>query len=121
MNRIRATWLALTSLWWQFWLWADQGGNAIGLGLAGVFMAAATGEEQATAYADETLSAHAWRAGAARKPWAKAFRPLVDRMFFWQKPNPEVDEAAGFVVTSHTERAFWKKKLRLGLPPEYRG
>lgn len=118
--RARATLAALKSLAFQFFLWIDQGCNAIGLGLAGVFMAAATGEEQAVAWADETLSAHAWRGAAARKPWARIFRPLVDRLFSWQPRNPVVDQAAGFPVEGHCERAFWKKRLRLGLPPEYR-
>lgn len=113
-------WAAVHALWLQFWLWVDQGCNMLVLGIAACFTAAATGEEQATAFADETLSAHAWRAGAANKPWARFFRPLVDRLFFWQATDPAVDAAAGFTVTSHTERAFWKKKLRLGLPPEYR-
>lgn len=117
--RLHAVGLALASLWWQCWLLLDQACNAIVLGVAAVFTAAWTGEEQATCYADETLSAHAWRAGAARKPWARFFRPIVDRMFFWQRTEPRVDAKAGFAVTGHCERAFWKKRLRLGLPREY--
>lgn len=120
MTRIRVTWLAIRILWIQTWLWLDQGCNAVLLGLGGVFIAFATAEEQATCYADETLSAHAWRASRVRKPWAVRFLPVVDWMFRKQKRRLAVDHAAGRPVESHCERAFWAKKLRLGLPPEYR-
>lgn len=118
--RARATWMAVSSLWWQFWLLADQACNAIVLGVNAVVLAAYTGEEQGVCYADETLSAHTWRSASRRTRWARFLRPAIDALFFWQKNDPVVDAAAGFPVTSHTERAFWKKKLRLGLPPEYR-
>lgn len=120
MKRLSATWKALYSLWWQFWLLLDQAGNSLVLGAAAVVMAAITGEEQATCYADETLSAHAWRAEQARKPWALRTRPLVDKAFGWQPQNALVNQGANKPVDGHCERAFWKKKLRLGLPPEYR-
>ncbi|HEY0824083.1 MAG TPA: hypothetical protein VGD76_09880 [Ramlibacter sp.] len=104
----------------QALLLLDQGINAIALGLGAVLMAIVTGEAQATAWGDETLSAHAWRAERARKPWARLLRPLIDVLFFWQAPLPEVNAAAGRVVRGHCERAFMKKRLRLGLPQEYR-
>lgn len=119
-KRLSATWRALTSLWWQFLLWIDQGANFAGLGLKALVMAAITGQEQAICYADETLSAHAWRAEQARKPWARVMRPVIDAGFFWQAQDPAVNAAAGFPVKGHCQRAFWKKKLRLGLPEEYR-
>lgn len=118
-RRIRAVWRALCSLLQQTLLWLDQGLN-VALGIKGAFLAAWTGEEQATCYADETLSAHAWRAEQAGKPWSELTRPLVDRMFFWQGTEPAVDAAVGEPVRGHCRRAFWKKKLRLGLPSEYR-
>lgn len=118
-TRAKAVWLALRSLHAQFWLWVDQGVNAIGLGLLAVLAALWTGEEQATCYADETLSAHAYRASKARKHWPRVTLPAIDWIFFWQGTNPRVDQIAGRRVTGHCERAFWKKVLRLGLPEEY--
>lgn len=56
-------------------------------------------------YADETLSARAWR--CQHKPWGKVFRPLIDLLFFWQGPN-------------HCRRAYETELLRRNLPPEYR-
>lgn len=118
--RASAAWAALRSLLLQVLLLIDQAANAVCLGLGAIVMAAFTGQGQATAWGDETLSAHAWRAEQARKPWARLLRPLVDLLFTWQDQLPQVNAAAGREVTSHCERAFWKKRLRLGLPPEYR-
>lgn len=119
-TRVVATWRAIGSLFFQTLLLLDQGCNVLVLGAQAVFMAVLTGGEQSTCFADETLSAHAWRARVAGKPWALVLCPVVDLMFAWQKPLPEVDAAAGKVVTKHCERAFWKKRLRMGLPAEYR-
>jgi hypothetical protein len=118
--RASAAWSALRSLLLQALLLIDQAANAILLGLGAVVMAMVTGEGQAPAWGDETLSAHAWRAEQARKPWARLLRPLIDLLFLWQAPLPEVNAAAKRIVRGHCERAFWKKRLRLGLPPEYR-
>lgn len=117
--RVQATRQALIALLQQVALWLDQGGNVL-LGVKAVLMALITGVEQGICYADETLSAHAWRAEQAGKPWARLLRPVIDAGFFWQQREPLVDVAAGRPVTGHCERAFWKKRLRLGLPPEYR-
>jgi hypothetical protein len=69
------------------------------------------------AYAGETLSAHAWR--ARDKIVGRIFRPFVDLLFRWQKPEPEyaVDGAA---VRSHCQRAFMKLQRLAYLPQEYR-
>ena len=37
--------------------------------------------------ADETLSSRAYRAEQNGKPWGKIFRPLIDKIFFWQKSH----------------------------------
>jgi hypothetical protein len=33
---------------------------------------------------NETLSARAYLMDSEGKPWGKFFRPLIDRLFFWQ-------------------------------------
>lgn len=70
------------------------------------------------AYAGETLSAHAWRSRA--RPFGKFFRPVIDGMFFWQRPDPAVLDVAGRPIEPHCWRAFEKARLRMYLPPEYR-
>lgn len=57
------------------------------------------------AWADETLSARAWREGDASKGWRR-FRKLVDGIFFWQ------DE--------HCKRAYRSEQERMHMAPEYR-
>lgn len=56
-------------------------------------------------YADETLSARAWR--CREKRWGKLFRPVIDALFIWQ--------GAG-----HCKRAYESEIARRNLPPEYR-
>ncbi len=65
---------------------------------------------------DETLSARAWR--SRNHYWAKVFLPLIDLLFAWQKPDPEIADESG-PIKSHCHRAFRKEKLRRGLPREY--
>lgn len=117
--RASATWAALCALGFQVALLIDIACN-VALGLKAVLLAALTGSEQAACSANETLSAHAWRADQAGKPWARLLRPAIDVLFLWQKQVPEVNAAAGFAVTSHCERAFWKTRLRLNLDRAYR-
>jgi hypothetical protein len=69
-------------------------------------------------YADETLSARAWRCRA--KPWGRVFLPLIDLLFFWQATDPELLDAAGQPIRSHCHRAYLKEQERRNLPPEYR-
>lgn len=111
---------ALLAMWWQFLLVADQFLNVVGCGLLAVLMAAITGKPQNVAFSDETLSAHAWRAHQRRRIWGLLLMPLIDFLFIWQRQDAEVNQAAGDEVAGHCERAFWKEKLRRGLPPEYR-
>jgi hypothetical protein len=70
-------------------------------------------------YSDETLSARSYRAWRDGKAFG-ALMPLIDFLFSWQKPDPEITDAAGAPITGHCARAFHKEKLRRGLPPEYR-
>lgn len=56
-------------------------------------------------YADETLSARAWR--CRNKPWGRIFLPVIDLLFIWQGPG-------------HCKRAYETEKARRNLPPEYR-
>lgn len=119
-TRAKASWQALKAMGLQFLLALDQLGNTIGPGFAGVVWAMVTGERQNVAYSDETLSAHAWRAKVRGKLWGIVWCPLIDLMFSWQGQDTQINALAGKAVTSHCQRAYWKEKLRRGLPPEYR-
>lgn len=59
------------------------------------------------AWADETLSARAWRMERDRKPWGLIARPLIDKLFFWQK--------------GHCLAAYRYDMQRRLVPPEDRG
>lgn len=71
-------------------------------------------------YADETLSARAYRASRNNRYPGKLLMPLIDVLFFWQADDDEVNALTGKVVSRHCERAYWKEVLRRSLPPEYR-
>lgn len=71
-------------------------------------------------YADETMSARAYRTHAKGKRFGMFFMPIIDWMFSWQGSDPEVDMRAGRVVLPHCERAWWKEILRRDNHPEYR-
>ena len=119
-TRAKASWKALKAMGLQFLLALDQLGNTLGPGFAGVVWAMVTGERQNVAYSDETLSAHAWRAKARGRLWGIVWCPLIDLIFSWQSQDTQINALAGKAVTSHCQRAYWKEKLRRGLPPEYR-
>ena len=57
-------------------------------------------------WADETLSARAWRMDGKTRAWSLT-RRVIDGIFFWQD--------------SHSRRAFISERERRQLPPEYRG
>ena len=57
-------------------------------------------------YADETLSARAYRAHRDGKILGKALMPLIDLLFFWQGKD-------------HCKNAFLKEHYRKNLPSEY--
>jgi len=59
-------------------------------------------------YADETLSARAWRTYRDGQILG-FFRWPIDILFFWQKWD-----------MNHCKRAYEKEKERVGLPAEYR-
>jgi len=62
-------------------------------------------------YADETLSARAWRAYAKGRIFGRIFKPVIDGLFFWQsQPNDK----------GHCYNAWLKEAARHSLPPEYR-
>ena len=71
-------------------------------------------------YADETLSARAYRASKNNRYPGKLLMPLIDLLFLWQADDDEVNALAGRTITRHCERAYWKEVLRRSLPPEYR-
>lgn len=71
-------------------------------------------------YADETLSARAFRAYKNNRYPGKLLMAPIDVLFFWQKPDDEVNKKAGAVITRHCERAYWKESLRRSMPPVYR-
>lgn len=59
------------------------------------------------AWADETLSARAYRAHADRRLWGRVAMPVIDLLFVWQGPR-------------HCERAYIAERERLHAPPESR-
>ena len=71
-------------------------------------------------YADETLSARAYRASKNNRYPGKLLMPFIDVLFFWQKQDEEVNALVGEAVSGHCRRAYWKEVLRRSLPPEYR-
>lgn len=59
-----------------------------------------------SAWADETLSARAYRADRDGKWFGKIFRPIIDWLFFWQ--------------IGHCQMAYEREQQRMHVPPEYR-
>ncbi len=57
-------------------------------------------------WADETLSARAWRTEQNGRLFGKLFRPCIDLLFFWQR--------------EHCFQAFIEERRRLQVPPSYR-
>lgn len=78
----------MRNYFYQLLLWIDQGANVL---LGG--------------WADETLSARAWRQRRKRR-WAVAVR-VIDTLFFWQ--------------VDHCREAYHAEMQRFQLPPAYRG
>lgn len=57
-------------------------------------------------YADETLSARAYRAHRDGKALGRLFMPVIDVLFFWQGPG-------------HCKNAYTKEFARKNYPSEY--
>lgn len=87
---------------WRHWCW--QLGIAIDQ-LCNVLITPL----QRGAWADETMSARAWRMDRAGKPWGRVLRPVIDALFSWQR-------APG----GHCYRAYERELARVHLPPELR-
>lgn len=62
---------------------------------------------QRSAWADETLSARAFRADRDGKVFGRIFRPAIDWIFFWQD--------------AHCRTAYEREQQRTHIAPEYRG
>lgn len=114
MSRIKALWLTLKEVVYQVVIVSNQSLNVVVCGVLAVILAAVTGKVQNPGYADETMSAHAWRADRDRKPWGRFWRPIIDVLFFWQR------DEQGRRVKNHCERAYWKEIDRRHHPHEYR-
>ena len=71
-------------------------------------------------YADETLSARAWRQSRNGHPtrWV-AFRVLIDALFSWQDVYLRL-RTGEWPTMRHCERAYESERARMGLHPEYR-
>ena len=71
-------------------------------------------------YADETLSARAWRQSRNGYPmrWV-AFRVAVDVLFAWQDVYLRI-RTGEWPMMRHCERAYESELARIGLHPEYR-
>jgi hypothetical protein len=63
----------------------------------------------AGAWADETMSARAWRADRDGRLWGRLARPVIDWLFAWQ-------HAEG----GHCRRAYERERERMHSPPETR-
>lgn len=59
------------------------------------------------AYADETLSARAYRMDRDGKPWGRITRPVIDFLFRWQ-------------MREHCRGAYEQERKRMHMPPEFR-
>ena len=68
-------------------------------------------------WADETMSARAWRGRKNGKPAARILIRFVDALFGWQKPDVLLN---GQPVKSHCERTYYKERAKRGTHPEYR-
>lgn len=71
-------------------------------------------------YAEETLSARAFRAHRKARLLGRLLMPPIDWLFAWQGQDEEVNQAAGRVIDAHCERAYWKEVLRRDSDPDYR-
>lgn len=71
-------------------------------------------------YADETLSARTYRAARRGKLIGRLALPIIDFLFAWQSPDPDIVDEQGNPITGHCERAYRKEQARRNLPPEYR-
>lgn len=91
----------------ELFLWVDQGFNVLFGG-----------------YADETISARAYRLGSkakARDSWDqwRVVWVIADALFVWQ--DALIQWRTGRAPEQgHCERAYNSERARLGLPPEYR-
>jgi hypothetical protein len=97
----------------------DLAGNFI-LSVAMFIWALVTGQEGQPACAYETLSSRAGRAAVNRKLSAKVLRPVIDCMFFWQRPEVRQPDGKVFHHPSHSVRTFLNTYYKNKLPPEYR-
>jgi hypothetical protein len=61
------------------------------------------------AWADETMSARAWRAELGGRLWGRVARPVIDLLFAWQR-------APG----GHCRQAYERERSRMHCPPEMR-
>lgn len=61
------------------------------------------------AWADETMSARAWRADKDGRWWGRLARPVIDWLFAWQR-------AEG----GHCHRSYERERERMHCPPEMR-
>lgn len=84
----------------QLLIWVDQGFNVLTWAKAD----ATSGFWSGFGYADETLSARAWRLRETTQNWDQ-FRTLVDTLFFWQK--------------NHCQNSYNRELARKGMPKVY--
>lgn len=71
-------------------------------------------------YSDETLSARTYRGARRGRIMGRIALPIIDFLFAWQSPDPDIVDEAGVPIRGHCERAYCKERLRRSLPPEYR-
>ncbi len=71
-------------------------------------------------WADETLSARAWRQGKPGESWQwVAFRVVIDALFSWQDVYLRLRDGE-WPAHRHCRRAYETERARLGIHPQYR-
>lgn len=71
-------------------------------------------------WADETLSARAWRQGNPGESWQwVAFRVVIDALFSWQDVYLRLRDGE-WPAHRHCRRAYETERARLGIHPQYR-
>lgn len=71
-------------------------------------------------YADETISARAWRSGSPGQSWQwVAFRRIIDALFVWQDAYLAA-RAGRWPEMRHCQRSYAAEVARLGIHPQYR-
>lgn len=109
MGRAAALWVTFKAVVYQVVIAANQLLNTVVCGAGAVVLAACTARPHEPGYADETMSAHAFRSHRDGKRWGLLLMPVIDLVF---RPFQR--------IKNHCEAAYRKEIARTQQPPEYR-